>query len=243
MHAEHGIPLALNAGDALSVIGLDPLLDNPRVMGHVMAGRVATEFNHLLHHTAEGQSTELGWRHDNVVRLTAENYLDMVLQKTCAYTTIYPLRVGTLIGSNGSVQLDDVSPFGFHLGASFQIRDDLLNIEGQMDRYGKEILGDLIEGKRTLMLIHLMGRQLHRTDHEWLYDYLQKPLTARRESDAERILAMMRAEGSLDFAHQYGAGITAAVEQLFQPAFGRLPESVHTRFLSDLVSYVSDREV
>ena len=47
--------------------------------------------------------------------------------------------------------------FGFLLGATFQIRDDLLNLVGNVDLYGKELRGDLREGKRTLMLIHLLG--------------------------------------------------------------------------------------
>ena len=47
--------------------------------------------------------------------------------------------------------------FGFHFGAAFQIRDDLLNLVGDERDYGKEILGDLYEGKRTLTLVHLMA--------------------------------------------------------------------------------------
>ena len=50
-----------------------------------------------------------------------------------------------------------VGRFGFHFGAAFQIRDDLLNLVGDEQTYGKEILGDLYEGKRTLTLVHLMA--------------------------------------------------------------------------------------
>jgi geranylgeranyl diphosphate synthase, type II len=48
--------------------------------------------------------------------------------------------------------------FGWYLGAAFQIQDDVLNLMGTYDRYGKEISGDLWEGKRTLMLIDFMRR-------------------------------------------------------------------------------------
>ena len=47
--------------------------------------------------------------------------------------------------------------FGFFLGAAFQIRDDVLNLTGSTGAYGKEPLGDLREGKQTLMLIHLLA--------------------------------------------------------------------------------------
>ena len=43
------------------------------------------------------------------------------------------------------------------MGAAFQIQDDLLNLVGDEENYGKEIGGDIWEGKRTLMLIHLLS--------------------------------------------------------------------------------------
>ena len=45
---------------------------------------------------------------------------------------------------------------GRHLGAAFQITDDLLNLRADPEEYGKEIGGDLWEGKRTLMLLHAL---------------------------------------------------------------------------------------
>jgi geranylgeranyl pyrophosphate synthase len=45
--------------------------------------------------------------------------------------------------------------FGWYVGGAFQIQDDILNLTGDFAMYGKEIGGDLWEGKRTLMLIQL----------------------------------------------------------------------------------------
>jgi geranylgeranyl diphosphate synthase, type II len=69
------------------------------------------------------------------------------MHKTCWDTTIHPLRVGALVGSAGTADLASLVRFGFHFGAAFQIRDDLLNLVGDERAYGKEILGDLYEGK------------------------------------------------------------------------------------------------
>ena len=75
----------------------------------------------------------------------------MVLKKTCWYTTIYPSRVGALIGTRGDASTSDrFIRFGFFLGAAFQIQDDLLNLVRRRTRYGKELDGDIWEGKRTL---------------------------------------------------------------------------------------------
>jgi geranylgeranyl diphosphate synthase, type II len=64
------------------------------------------------------------------------------------------LRVGALPGSDGRADLWPMVRFGSYLGAALQIRDDLLNLVGDESLYGKEINGDLREGKRTLVLIH-----------------------------------------------------------------------------------------
>ena len=107
--------------------------------------------------TVDGQARELGWQRDGRTDLTPDDYLDLIMRKTCWYTTLLPLRVGALIGARGDVDLAAMLRFGFFLGAAFQIRDDVLNLTGSVARYGKEPLGDLREGKRTLMVIHLLA--------------------------------------------------------------------------------------
>ncbi|MGH9138437.1 MAG: polyprenyl synthetase family protein, partial [Acidimicrobiales bacterium] len=155
--AEHGAALALNVGDALAVLANQLLRRHTRSLRDPVGDRVLAEFDTMALRTLEGQATELGWRRDAVARLTPEDYLDLIMHKTCWYTTIHPLRVGALIGSGGMADLRPLVRFGFYLGAAFQIQDDLLNLVGDEARYGKEINGDLYEGKRTLVLIHLIG--------------------------------------------------------------------------------------
>ncbi len=155
--AAHGIALALNAGDALAVVANQVLRRHLRGLDRDLAERVHTEFDTMAMRTLEGQATELGWRRDRTSGLTPEDYLDLIMHKTCWYTSIHPLRVGALLGSRGRADLRPMVRFGFHLGAAFQIQDDLLNLEGDEREYGKEIDGDLFEGKRTLPLIHLMS--------------------------------------------------------------------------------------
>lgn len=240
LHLRHGVPLALNAGDALAVLALAPLRDNRRRLSSRMAALVADEFELMSRRTVEGQATELGWRQANVVDLDPEDYLDLVLRKTCWYTTIHPLRVGALIGSWGRADLDALVRFGFYLGAAFQIADDLLNLTAAADPYGKESRGDLFEGKRTLMVIHLL-RATSAGEHDSVVDFLRRDRVDRSEADVDRVLGLMHAHGSLEFARQFGEGIAEAARASFTEAFGGLEESPEIGFIRELIGWMLRR--
>jgi len=169
LQALHGVPLALNAGDMLLLLSLRPLMDNVPRIGEWLAMEVLKETEVMARESAEGQALELGWRDLNDTTVTEADYLRMVLKKTAWFSTIYPARVGALIGSEGRVDPSIFMHFGFFLGAAFQIQDDLLNLVGGKG-YGKERNGDLYEGKRTLMLIH--ARQACSTTDQVTFDEL-----------------------------------------------------------------------
>jgi geranylgeranyl diphosphate synthase type II len=241
LHMQHGLPLAINAGDALAVAGLTPLRDNVKLLGSEMSERVLDEFQMLLNRTIEGQAIELGWRTENVLDLTPTDYLDMVLLKTCSYSTIFPLRIGALIGSWGGADMDALTRFGFHLGAAFQIRDDLLNLEPHNGAYGKESWGDLYEGKRTLMIIHLLS-SVEDDDRTWLHEFLGAGRAGRSEEQVRAVLGMMKEHGSIGFALEFSRGVRAAAHEAFGPAFAGVPPSEDLRFIRELVPYMLDRD-
>ncbi|MEQ1786787.1 MAG: polyprenyl synthetase family protein [Acidimicrobiales bacterium] len=240
LSAEYGASLALNAGDALAVLANQVLRRHSRSMPADLADRVLEEFDTMALRTLEGQATELGWRRDKVVGLTPEDYLDLIMHKTCWYTTIHPLRVGALVGSAGAADLRPMVRFGFHLGAAFQIQDDLLNLVGDEQEYGKEIDGDLYEGKRTLVLIHLM-HHARGDDRAAVEHYLS---LERDERDAEvvaQVRALMADYGSIEFTRAYAAGIAGAALDAFDDAFGGVDPGEATELLRSLVPYMLDR--
>jgi geranylgeranyl diphosphate synthase type II len=242
MHAEHGTPIAINAGDGLAALALQPLTQNLGLLGSSMHNRVMAEFSELLRLTVEGQAVELGWRAENTVELTSQDYLEMVALKTCVYTTIFPLRIGSLIGSWGRADLSEVSRFGFYLGTAFQVTDDLLNLVGAEELYGKEIDGDIAEGKRTLMLIHLLS-VTEGADREFLVGFLDGGRETRSVDDVERVRAMMGERGSIDYAREFATALAEHAASAFDHAFGRLPDTPDRRFLSEVVDFVVNREL
>jgi geranylgeranyl diphosphate synthase, type II len=241
LHAQYGVPLALNAGDALAILAGEALRDNRRVLGSRLAARIGEEFDLMARRTLEGQARELGWRRDVAVDLEPDDYLDLIMHKTCWYTTIHPLRVGALIGTLGRADPDPLVRFGFYLGAAFQIRDDLLNLVGDEAKYGKESCGDLYEGKRTLMVIHLL-REARGDDRRAVRRFLTMERQQRAPEDVAMILELMRRYGSIDFAHEFGLGIAKAADDAFEAAFADVPDSPERRFVRELIAFMLERE-
>ncbi len=242
MHAEHGIPIAVNAGDMLTALSVRILRDNLPVLGLPLAWRVYDEFDHMMQESLEGQAMELGWMRDNRCDVTDDDYLRMVLKKTCWYSFIHPCRIGALIATKDRVDLDRFNRFGCYLGTAFQIQDDLLNLTGDERRYGKEIGGDLLEGKRTLMLIHLL-RQLDTREAARVTTYLGQPRAGRSVRDTRWMLEAMRSRGSLDHARKVARQLAGATLFEFSRAFRDVPESEEKAFLHQVISYMVSRDV
>ena len=198
LHQTYGVPLAINAGDALGLLSLQPLKDSLRRLGFPLTLRIFQETERVAWESAEGQALELGWRQENHTDLRDEDYLRMVLQKTCWLAVIHPLRVGCLIGARGGLPLDPLIRIGFFCGSAFQIRDDILNVLAGSD-YGKDPNGDLVEGKRTLLLIHAL-RHADLMDRAKLARFLDEPASRRSHADFAWVRGLIDRLGSITYA-------------------------------------------
>lgn len=241
LHRRYGRALAINAGDGLAVFALGALGDNERRLGRRLAARILSEFEFMARQTVEGQALELGWLRDGRTDLTPDDYLDLIMKKTCWYTTVLPLRVGRLIGSRREADLRPMVTFGFFLGAAFQIRDDILNLKGSQDVYGKEPLGDLREGKRTLILLHLLAAA-GPSDRARLERYLALTAGDRSDGVIQEIFSMMQNHGSVQFAEEFARGIARSAAIAFDEAFADVPESPARHFVHDLIPYMVERD-
>ncbi|MGA7871561.1 MAG: polyprenyl synthetase family protein [Candidatus Binatus sp.] len=239
LHRLHGVPLALNAGDTLTLMSLRPLLENRSRIGERLTLRIIEETERMARECAEGQAMELGWRRYNMSEIGDADYLEMVLKKTCWLATIYPIRVGALIGSRDSVDLEPFVRYGFFLGAAFQIQDDLLNLVGD-EAYGKEIDGDIWEGKRTLMLIHAI-RESTPEQRARLSAMLCRPREERKPSEVKWIRGLMEKYGCTEYARKIAHGLAGAALHEYSLLSAGLPDSRDKRFLEQIVTWVIQR--
>jgi geranylgeranyl diphosphate synthase, type II len=239
LHQDHGIGVAINVANAAYLIGLELLRSNRPAVGSALTAEILTDTQQMMKHTVEGQAIEIGWIRDNVTTLAPADYYRMCLKKTSWYTSIYPLRVGALLGNADGSSRQAMYPFGWYLGAAFQIRDDILNLIGATDRYGKEWLGDLWEGKRTLMLIHQMNAGVA---GKRLTHVLSKSRSERSESDVEWLFRCMEKDGSIEFAARSARFLAGAAKFQAEIVLQNAPESEHKRFLLAMPEYVIQRD-
>lgn len=242
LHVEHGIPLALTAGNALAWVAFEPLLDHVQTLGADLALDVLNEFHHLTRRTIEGQASELAWREQPRPDLTADAYLRLVLDKTCWYTAIHPCRVGALIGTRGAADLEPIARFGFFIGAVLQIRDDVENVTDRDEAFGKDFGGDIIEGKPTLLLMHLLSSAPPATAE--LVRSLAGPAGERSGLEPreriERVVELMERHGSIEYTCAFADGLAGAALAECEAALVHLPDSEDKAFLGALALHLRD---
>jgi geranylgeranyl diphosphate synthase type II len=241
IHAEFGIPIAINLGDALNVLSIKPLMKNLQVLGPEVSWLIFSEIEHMVLESVEGQAIELSWRRDNEMELKEDDYLRMALKKTCWYTCIHPIRIGAIIATQGAINPDVFNRFGYYLGAAFQIQDDLLNLEGEKEKYGKEIGGDILEGKRTMMLIHLFNSCTPR-EKQWIKKYLAKPRLKRFPEETARVMKLMVKYNCLEYGRNAAKNLAGAALKEFYSLFGSFPESEDKSFLENMILYMIYRD-
>jgi geranylgeranyl pyrophosphate synthase len=192
--------------------------------------------------TSEGQALELGWRADNNCDVTAEDYLRLVLKKTGWYSFIHPMRVGSLFSARQDLDVDRFNAFGYLLSAAFQIQDDVLNLTGDVSRYGKEIGGDLSEGKRTLILSHALGHAPPE-QRQRLLSFFGTPGGGRLPRQIAYVSSLLRDLGSIEWVQRVAADLANAAQNEFAKAYAGAIEGPDLDFLRSIPDYVKDRDL
>ena len=240
MHSQYGIPIALNAGDAMQALGMGILRNNRSTLGSKLACQIYEEFYQMLIPTFEGQAVELGWVRNNQCDITDDDYLRMILKKTCWYSFIGPCRIGALIAQPEDPNLERFYSFGNLLGSAFQIQDDILNLIGSRQKYGKEIAGDLYEGKRTLMLTHLF-REGSLEENKKLKSFLSRPRNGKFADQIDWLRGLLNSYGSIEYAQSAARDLRVAAELAFSEAYKDAPESEDKAFILQSLHYMIDR--
>ncbi len=242
MHRRMGIPIAVNTGDTMNALAMRLFRRAGERLGAATAMRIFDEVDHMVVETLEGQAMELGWVRDNDLTVTVDNYLRLVLKKTAWYSFIHPMRIGALVANADDQNLSRYDRFGYLLGLAFQITDDVLNLIGDVGRYGKEIDGDLWEGKRTIVLTHAFSHA-NQSDRAWISAFLARPRERRLPREILRLHRILASGGSILWAQQSATAFAeAAAREFHNSAFAGLPASPDLQWLRACIDFLVKRQ-
>ncbi|HOC22453.1 MAG TPA: polyprenyl synthetase family protein [Anaerolineae bacterium] len=147
---------AINAGDALFALAYRALLNLQETMippETVLAA--ATRFHRAALQLTEGQCLDMAFEKEGAVE--EATYLRMVGGKTAALLGL-ACELGALLADAPASHVQGCYEFGFQLGLSFQMQDDLLGLWGDPAHTGKPVGSDLRQGKKTLPILHGMAQ-------------------------------------------------------------------------------------
>lgn len=222
LHRQFGVPLALNAGDALHGLMWEMLLNLPHHSRNTVH-EIMQEFSRITWTTASGQHLDLVWAERPEFAISEADYLEVVRRKTAYYTVVGPLRLGALL-ANESVPAG-LSEAAEDLGVAFQLHDDLLDLQSEAVT-GKPVGGDLYESKRTLLLSYALT-QANATDRAAAEAILVKPRAEKTSDDIEQLLALITQSGAEEYiAAIAGDYATRGLTEMTEALAGYNPERV-----------------
>ena len=240
LHHLHGIPLAINAGDSLFGMVYEILLTNRERFGDQKALDIISLFNQVFRATFEGQAYDIGWVAKHHFPTRAE-YFEMIRRKTGVYSGRGPCQLGALIADAPQDIFEKVGDFGEALGIGFQIKDDLLNLEkeaGESKEYGKERGGDIREGKRTLITIHMLEKLGHH-DAKRLKGILLKPAEETDDKDVEWVIEEAYRLGSINCVNNECTNWTNRAKSILN----FFPNNDTKKILIDIVEFLMVRRI
>lgn len=224
VHKKWGVPRAIIAGDALYSKAFEILSctrsEPVRLVESLeLMSKTCTDI-------CEGQWMDMNFATRKDVK--EEEYMRMVEKKT-AVLFAASMKIGaTLSGANNDAARA-LWDFGRMTGIGFQIYDDVIDLITPEEILGKAQGGDIIEGKRTLIVIHALSKGA-------TIDALGKSNATRSEVSAA--LTTLRDSGSIDYAKNKAVGFIDEGKA----ALKVLPDSEAKNILIGLADYMIARK-
>jgi geranylgeranyl diphosphate synthase type II len=146
VHAKWNESAAILSGDVMFVEAYKLMIKvDDSILREVLA-----IFSDTASGVCQGQQADMNFEKRDDVSLP--EYLEMIRQKT-AVLLAGSMQIGALIGGAVPDQANLIYEFGENLGLAFQLQDDILDVYGNPEKFGKQVGGDILSNKKTFMLI------------------------------------------------------------------------------------------
>jgi geranylgeranyl diphosphate synthase type II len=115
--------------------------------------RVIRRFNKTAAEVCEGQQLDMNF--ETRWDVTEAEYLNMIRLKTSVLLG-FALELGGIIAGADDHTTQQLYEAGVNMGLGFQLKDDLLDVYGDPEKFGKQVGGDIISNKKTFLLIEAL---------------------------------------------------------------------------------------
>jgi octaprenyl-diphosphate synthase len=195
-------------------------VDSMRIM-QIMSGATTV--------IAEGEVLQLLNIHDPDV--SEARYLQVVRFKTAKLFEA-AAEAGAVLAGASSVQQEAAAAYGRHIGTAFQLVDDVLDYNGDVDVLGKNVGDDLREGKPTLPLIRVL--EVGTPEQKQLV----REAIEKGEADFDAVARAIQETGALEHASRCAVAEAALARQ----AIKMLPDSPARQALIDFCAFAIERD-
>ncbi len=230
VHERWNQNVGILSGDVMLIEGYKLMM---QVKDHLLRP-IMNIFNSTAVSVCEGQQIDMEFEQRNDADI--DEYLNMIRLKT-AVVLGSALKIGALIGGAKEKDAELLSRFGEYLGIAFQLQDDILDVYGDPEKFGKQVGGDIISNKKTYLLLkalELAGEDQTKELSDWI---------ARKEfNSTEKVAGITAIYNMLDVRQHAENAMQAYAEQAFLALDAiDLPED-HKQYLRDFADGLLVRE-
>lgn len=203
----HGVPMAINAGDALFAISNQSILDAISNNDPEIVVRAASCLHSACLALTAGQFLDMSY--EKRLDLTVDDYWPMIEGKTAALISA-AAEIGAILAGAEEEAVRLYGVFGRKLGLAFQVLDDILGVWGDESRTGKSTASDLVDGKRSLPVLFGLGKRA-----EFARRWAASPI---RAEDTPAVAELLKAEGAYAYSVEQAEFLTGAALEALRSA-------------------------
>ena len=148
VHEKWGVNNAILSGDVMMVESNKHL----SMLDTAVLKDALHTFNATAQGVCEGQQLDMEFEERDFVSI--EEYINMIRLKT-AVLLGGAMKLGAQVAGATAEQAEQLYQFGENIGIAFQLQDDILDVYGDPEKFGKQVGGDIIANKKTLLLLKL----------------------------------------------------------------------------------------
>lgn len=186
VHKKWSANTAILSGDAMLIEAYKHIANvSPDVLPQTLSLFTKTSME-----VCEGQQYDMDFEERNDV--SVDEYIAMIRLKTAVLLGC-SLKLGAIVSNSSDEDSDNLYDFGINIGLAFQLKDDLLDVYGESAKFGKKLGGDILNNKKTFLLIKALELSNDNQRKE-----LQDWIKADVYDDSEKISAVKKIYDALN---------------------------------------------